>query len=148
MKKVVVYVIIVLLAFSLSAYSKNTRTNEMNLEDISFKTADETFKAYKKALLESDSTMIYALTPNSNPETNAQEIWDTIEISKVTLIKKDIRENNACYSLELDISDGGSSAFETGVFPRWLYLIKGENGWYVDGLMTSGEPDENWWNKQ
>ena len=92
--------------------------------------------------------MIYALTPNSTPETNAQEIWDTIEISKITLIKKDIRENNACYSLELDIVDGGSSAFEAGVFPRWLYLIKGENGWYVDGLMTSGEPDENWWNKK
>lgn len=73
------------------------------------------------------------------------------KINSVKVIGEDVRENKACYELELDIKDGGNSAFEIGVFPRWLWLAKGEQGWYMEGLMTGGAPDAKWWlseNKQ
>ncbi|MDD2586126.1 MAG: M56 family metallopeptidase [Syntrophomonadaceae bacterium] len=106
---------------------------------------DAVYAMYKKALLESDCEIIIALTPSAKPQPYDQEIWDTVKISEVKLLKKDIRKNKACYSLELNIADGGKSAFETGIFPRWLWMSKNENGWSVEGLMTGGEPPKDWW---
>ncbi|AKL95254.1 peptidase M56, BlaR1 [Clostridium aceticum] len=108
-------------------------------------TAKQAMEVYRKALLESDYLTILSLVHTANFDPIGQEIWDTIKINSVKVVSEDIRENKACYELELDIKDGGNSAFEIGIFPRWLWLVKGELGWYVEGLMTSGEPDASWW---
>lgn len=110
--------------------------------------AKAAMEIYKKALLDSDYLSQLSLTHAAPFDPEGQEIWDTIKINDVKVIKEDVRENKACYWLELDIVDGGNSAFETGVFPRWLWLAKGEQGWYVEGLMTSGPPMANWWNSE
>lgn len=103
---------------------------------------------YIKALCESDYLTLLSLTHDAPFDPEGQEIWDTVKINDVKVIKEDVRENKACYWLELDIEDGGNSAFETGVFPRWLWLVKGDKGWYVEGLMTSGPPIANWWTSE
>lgn len=108
-------------------------------------TAKQAMEVYIKALHESDYLTLLSLVHAEPFDPSGQEIWDTIKINNVEVIGEDVRENKACYELELDIKDGGNSAFETGVFPRWLWLGKGEHGWYVEGLMTSGAPDANWW---
>jgi beta-lactamase regulating signal transducer with metallopeptidase domain len=110
-------------------------------------TAAEAFAAYKKALLESDYRAILALTPSAKLDPYGQIIWDTVSISKVSVVSQDIRRNKACYELELTIKDGGSSAFESGISPRWLWLAKDELGWYAEGLMTGGAPDTEWWDQ-
>lgn len=110
--------------------------------------AEEAMQAYSKALLTSDYSIILALTPSAKLEPVGQQVWNTIKISDVKGISSDVREQKACYELELTIEDGGNSAFEKGVFPRWLWLMKGEQGWYAVGLMTSGEPDQSWWNSK
>ncbi|SHK80085.1 M56 family metallopeptidase [Desulforamulus aeronauticus] len=113
--------------------------------------AKQAMEIYIKALRESDYLTQLSLAHAEPFDPKGQEIWDTIKINHVKVIKEDVRENKACYWLELDIKDGGNSAFEKGVFPRWLWLVKGEQGWYVEGLMTSGPPIANWWlsgNKQ
>lgn len=109
-------------------------------------TADEAMYAYTKALLSSNYSTILALTPSFELEPYGQLIWDTIKITDVKVVREDVRDRKACYELELTIADGGNSAFETGTSPRWLWLAKGEKGWYAEGLMTGGPPDENWWN--
>lgn len=113
--------------------------------------AKQAMEIYIKALLESDYLTQLSLAHAESFDPKGQEIWDTVKINDVKVIKEDVRENKACYWLELDIKEGGNSAFETGVFPRWLWLVKGEQGWYVEGLMTGGPPIANWWlseNKQ
>lgn len=114
-------------------------------------TAQQAREVYTKALLESDYLTLLSLAHAEPFDPKGQEIWDTIKINSVKVIGENVRENKAYYHLELDIKDGGNSAFEIGVFPRWLWLVKGEQGWYVEGLMTGGAPDANWWlseNKQ
>ncbi|AOY77026.1 M56 family metallopeptidase [Clostridium formicaceticum] len=113
-------------------------------------TARGAMETYTEALLESDYPVLLSLVHTENFDPIGQDIWDTVKIDSVKVINEDVRENKACYGLELDIKDGGSSAFEAGVFPRWLWLVKGEgeSGWYVEGLMTSGEPDASWWGFQ
>ncbi|MEG6523317.1 M56 family metallopeptidase [Desulfotomaculum sp. 1211_IL3151] len=106
--------------------------------------AKQTMEIYRKALLESDYLTQLSLTHAEAFDPQGQEIWDTIKIKDVKVLKEDVHENKACYWLELDIKDSGNSAFETGIFPRWLWLVKGEQGWYVEGLMTSGPPPTNW----
>ena len=100
---------------------------------------------YTEALLNSDYLTILSLTHDAAFDPEGQEVWDTVNINDVKVIKADVRENKACYWLELNIKDGGYSAFETGVSPRWLWLVKGEHGWYAEGLMTGGPPMEDWW---
>jgi hypothetical protein len=108
-------------------------------------TAAEAMKVYRKALLESDYLTILSLTHSAELEPVGQQIWDTIKISDVRVVGQDVRDYNACYELELTIEDGGNSSFEKGVSPRWLWLVKGDQGWYVEGLMTGGSPDQDWW---
>lgn len=74
-----------------------------------------------------------------------QEIWNTVNISGVTIVHKDIREEKACYELNLQIADPGASAFQKGENPRWLYLAKLDEGWVVEGLMSGGAPSDAWW---
>jgi hypothetical protein len=109
-------------------------------------TADEAMRAYTKALLESDYRTILALTPSAKLDPRGQLIWDTIKISGVKVVDSDVRDSKACYELELNVTNGGDSAFETGTSPRWLWLVKGPQGWYAEGLMTGGSPDADWWN--
>ncbi len=108
--------------------------------------AERAMEVYIEALLESDYLKLLSLTHTEPFDSNGQEIWDSIKINDVKVISEDVRENKGYYELELDIEDGGSSAFEKGIFPHWLWIVKGERGWYVEGLMTSGSPDANWWN--
>lgn len=107
--------------------------------------AKQAMEIYIKALLESDYLTQLSLAHAQPFDPKGQEIWDTVKMNDVKVINEDVRENKACYWLELDIKDGGNSAFEAGVFPRWLWLVKGEQGWYVEGLMTGGPPMANWW---
>lgn len=107
----------------------------------------QAMEAYTQALLESDYLTLLSLEHQQPFDPAGQEIWDTIKITNVKVMSSEIRENRACFELELEIADGGISAFEQGVFPRWLWLVKDEHGWYVEGLMTGGAPDEAWWNK-
>lgn len=109
-------------------------------------TAEAAMQVYSNALLTSDYSSILSLTHSEKFDPNGQQICRTVKISDVKVINKDVRDRKACYELELTIDDGGSSAFEKGTFPRWLWLVKGEQGWYVEGLMTSGAPDSGWWN--
>lgn len=112
-------------------------------------TADEAMHAYSKALLESDYLTILALTPSSKLDPRGQLIWDTVKISDVNVTGSDVlHDQKACFQLELTIKDGGDSAFEKGVSPRWLWLVKGPQGWYAEGLMTGGPPDADWWNAE
>ncbi len=113
--------------------------------------AESVAAAYITAMLESDYSTIASLTPSiaARGEEDlafGMEIWNTIDISNVIVESEEIRETRACYELQVTVADPGNSAFEEGVTLRWLYLIRGENGWYVEGLMTSGSPDEDWWN--
>jgi len=108
-------------------------------------TADGAMQTYTQALLTSDYSTMLSLTPSASLEPNGQQIWDTVTISDVEVVTMDVRDQKACYGLELSIEDGGNSAFEKGVFPRWLWLVKGDLGWYVEGLMTGGVPDSGWW---
>lgn len=116
-----------------------------------YPTAESAAQAYITALLESDAAVISELTPSMGKSEAQKEfdkkIWKTIDISHVVIESEDIRETRACYALTLTVQDAGESAFEPGKSPRWLYLVKGENGWYAEGLMTSGSPDEDWWNR-
>ncbi len=109
-------------------------------------TAEEAMQAYTKALLTSDYSTMLSLTPSMELEGSGQQIWNTVTISDVKVVNMDVRDQKACYELELTIEDGGGSAFEKGIFPRWLWLVKGEQGWYAEGLMTGGAPDSDWWN--
>lgn len=108
-------------------------------------TARQAMEVYIEALLASDYRALLSLEHAAPFNPNGQDVWNTVEIGDVRVISEDVREHKACYELELDIRDGGDSAFETGVFPRWLWLVKGEHGWYVEGLMTGGAPEEDWW---
>ncbi len=107
--------------------------------------ARQAMEVYTKALRESDYNTIMSLTHAQAFDPKGKDIWDTIKISSVKVINEDVRDNKACYELELDIKDGGDSAFEQGIFPRWLWLVKDKNGWYAEGLMTSGPPEASWW---
>ena len=110
-------------------------------------TAEQAMIAYQKALLSSDYSTMISLTPSTPFDPNGQLIWDTVKISDVKVVNEyeDVRVQKACYELELNIKDPGDSAFEKGIFPRWLWLVKNDQGWYVEGLMTSGAPDDSWW---
>lgn len=79
------------------------------------------------------------------------------ELGNVTVIDSNEKLNvkypdisKAYYELEIDVADPGNSSFEKGKNTRWLYLSSGKKGdvthWTVEGLMTSGPPDESWWN--
>lgn len=107
--------------------------------------AKQAMEIYIKAIRENDYLTQLSLAHAESFDPKGQEIWDSVKINNVKVIKEDVRENKACYWLELDIKDGGNSAFETGVVPRWLWLAKGEQGWYVEGMMTTGPPIGNWW---
>lgn len=109
--------------------------------------AKEALEVYRNALLESDYRTILSLTPSATLDPYGQIIWDTIKIREVRVITQDVRQNKACYELELTIDEGGNSAFETGSSPRWLWLSKDALGWYVEGLMTGGAPDADWWSQ-
>ncbi|QOX64983.1 M56 family metallopeptidase [Anoxybacterium hadale] len=109
--------------------------------------AEQALEVYRGALMESNYLTILSITPSAPLDPYGQIIWDTIKISKVRVITQDVRQNKACYELELTIDEGGSSAFETGSSPRWLWLSKDALGWYVEGLMTGGAPDADWWSQ-
>lgn len=108
-------------------------------------TAKEAMEVYRKALLENDYLTILSLTHSAKLEPAGQLVWDTIKIGTVSVTGQDVRDYKACYHLELEILDGGNSSFEKGVSPRWLWLVKGDQGWYAEGLMTGGAPGEDWW---
>jgi hypothetical protein len=109
--------------------------------------AEEALEVYLNALMESDYRTILSITPSATLDPYGQIIWDTIKISEVRVVTQDVRQNKASYELELMIDEGGSSAFETGSSPRWLWLSKDALGWYVEGLMTGGAPDADWWSQ-
>lgn len=115
-----------------------------------YATAESAAQAYITALLESDADTIAELTPSQDRSEEqlafSRKIWKTIDIGNVMIESEDVRESRACYALTLTVQNAGDSAFEAGESPRWLYLVKGENGWYAEGLMTSESPDEDWWN--
>lgn len=111
-------------------------------------TAEQAMKVYTQALLDSDYSTILSLTHSSQFDPNGQQIWDTVKIKGVKIVNKDVRDHKACYELELNIADGGSSAFERGNFPRWLWLVKDSQGWYAEGLMTGGAPEQSWWEEE
>lgn len=108
--------------------------------------AKSAMQVYTKALLESDYSTILSLTHSAKLDPYGQLIWDTVKISDVKVVSEDVRDGKACYELALTVEDGGTSAFEKGVSPRWLWLVKGAHGWYAEGLMTGGVPDSDWWN--
>ncbi|MEN3004875.1 M56 family metallopeptidase [Dehalobacterium formicoaceticum] len=108
-------------------------------------TALQAAQDYIKALKESNYLSILSWSHDHPFDPMGQEIWDTVKIRDVKIIQEDVRENKACFWLEMDIEEGGTSAFEKGVSPRWLWLVKGEHGWYVEGLMTGGPPTDNWY---
>jgi len=110
--------------------------------------AKRAMEVYVEGLLESDYLKLLSLAHEAPFDPAGQDIWDTIKIIDVKVIREDIRENKACYELQLDIEDGGNSAFEKGISTRWLWLVKGEHGWYVEGFMTGGAPDASWWNSE
>jgi hypothetical protein len=110
--------------------------------------AKRAMEVYVEGLLESDYLKLLSLAHEAPFDPAGQDIWDTIKIIDVKVIREDIRENKACYELQLDIEDGGNSAFEKGISTRWLWLVKGEHGWYVEGFMAGGAPDASWWNSE
>ncbi len=108
-------------------------------------TAEDAMQVYSKALLESDYLSILSLTHSAKLEPTGQLVWDTVRIGDVRVTGQDVRDYNACYELELTVKNAGNSSFENGVSPRWLWLTRGDQGWYAEGLMTGGAPDEDWW---
>jgi Antirepressor regulating drug resistance, predicted signal transduction N-terminal membrane component len=105
--------------------------------------AKEAMEAYRKALLESDYGMLLAMTPSQKLDPYGQLIWNTIKISDVKVTAEDVQHGRASYKLELTVQDPGNSAFEKGVWPRWLQLAKDSQGWYVEGL-TTDSPGGDW----
>ncbi|MEG2018421.1 MAG: hypothetical protein RR128_08190, partial [Clostridium sp.] len=119
-----------------------------------YSTADELCNDYIQAMLDSNYYFIGIHTVNPTTTSTSldvgQKIWDTIKIEEVKIIKSKVRDSKAFYELEINVTDPGTSAFGEGKNPRWLYLASVKKGdvihWYVEGLMSGGEPDENWWN--
>lgn len=103
-------------------------------------TAKAAMEVYKKALLESDYPTILSLEHNTPFDENGEDIWHSIKIGDVRVISETIKSNSAVYKLELNIQNSGNSAFEKGVFPRWLLLEKDKTGWFATGLVSS-EPE-------
>lgn len=136
---------------SYQAYAQSETAQDNSAGQYYFTTTTkEAVEFYIKALIESNYNAIHAISYGSDYQTDGQEIFDTIKIESIKLLhgESETRGNKAYYALELNIADGGNSAFEAGIFPRWLYLKKGEQGWYAEGLMTDGAPDEDWWNSE
>lgn len=113
-------------------------------------TAEAQMLKYSRALENSECNWIYALASESGTYEDfksSEEIWDTVIIKEVTVVSEDVRAHKACYELRIDVENAGSSAFDEGLNVRSLWLECGDEGWYVYGLMTSGAPDEKWWNE-
>ncbi|GEM_PF-2115928 len=121
---------------------------------VSYSTADELCNSYIQAMLESNYSFIYAYTMNASKKSTSidegQKIWDTTKVEDVKIIKSDVRDSKAFYELEINVTDPGASAFGEGKNQRWLYIASGKKGdvihWYVESLVSDGEPDANWWN--
>ena len=110
-----------------------------------YETAAAAADAYIKALQQRDYASLAQMTWGDVYTWEGQEIWNTVNISRVIIVQTDIREEKACYELKLTVADPGASAFSEGENPRWLWLVKREYGWMVWGLMSSGAPDDAWW---
>lgn len=122
------------------------------LPALPFTSAKDLSKAYIQALKASDALFIFNQTANSGKAATLEEekkIWSTVKIDSVKIIESEIRDNKAYYELEINVSDPGTSSFSKGINTRWLYLSSGAKGglvlWQVEGLMSSGKPDDQWW---
>lgn len=116
-------------------------------------TAEAQMLKYSRALEGSEYNWIYALTGGANDTGDyedykkSEDIWKSVVIKDVEILSADVRAHKACYELQIEVEDAGTSAFDPGMNIRYLWLECAEEGWFVYGLMTSGTPDESWWNE-
>ncbi|MEG1254922.1 M56 family metallopeptidase [Clostridium sp.] len=134
-----------------SSNSQNEGTNEVAL-NTTFATPQEVCDAYIQAMLDSNYSLIGTMTFNSINSISiaeGQKMWDTIKIQDVKIVKSEVRDNKGWYELEFNVTEPGTSDFGKGQTTRWLYIGSGTKNnvvhWYVEGLKSDGEPDENWW---
>ena len=106
--------------------------------------AEDTAGRTIRALAERDYPELCRLARLSvTPE--GQGIWQSVRIAGIRVTGKDVRDDRACYALEIEVADEGDSAFSRGLQPRWLWMVKDRDGWYAAGLMSGGPPDAAWW---
>lgn len=137
--------------YTFDGTSNSTNTNT-NTSPKVFSSAEELYTEYIKALLASDASFIFSNTinaSNSNTLEENQQIMDSIKIASINVIASEVRDNKAYYELEINVSEPGGSAYGKGKNIRWLYLSsaskEGIKHWMVEGLMSSGKPNEQWW---
>ena len=118
-----------------------------------FSSAEEFCTEYIKAILANDASFIYSYTINagkSNTLEEYQQMMDSIKVTSIKVTDSEVRDNKAYYELEILVSEPGDSAYSKGKNIRWLYLSSGTKGgikhWAAEGLMSSGKPNEQWWN--
>ena len=80
-----------------------------------------------------------------------ERAWENLEIymSGVS-IKEDEDAGRAVYAVNLVFEDSGILDFpESGIenvsVERFLYLVRREDGWYVDGPLHNNLPTDSWW---
>ena len=130
----------------------NNNNLTLNTNPMEFFSAEDLCNEYTKALLGNDASFIFSNTinaANSNTLEENQQIMDSIKIASINVIASEVRDNKAYYELEINVSEPGGSAYGKGKNIRWLYLSSASKGgikhWMVEGLMSSGKPNEQWW---
>lgn len=80
-----------------------------------------------------------------------EKAWDSIEVYESGIgIKEDEDNGRAVFTSSLAFEDSGILDFPGSgggevTVERFLYLIKREDGWYVDGPLHNNLPPANWW---
>lgn len=125
-------------------------SSDINVIFMQSKDPETLLKKYRQGLLNDAYTTMLLLTNDVNFD--AEELArNTIKVSRVEVINKEVKENKACYKLEIDI-DNADKSVDTETYTRWLYMKNSDSNdqadanWQLAGLLD-GAPSQKWWNK-
>lgn len=98
------------------------------------------------------SPYVISLLSNASLDAETYDAWRTVEVYvSGREIMVDEEGGRALFQLNLVFEDSGvlglperRDGYEASV-ERFLYLKKGEDGWYVDGLLHNDLPPAKWW---
>lgn len=102
-------------------------------------------QSYTKAMLAGDYLQLVMDSVGERFNSEGLKVWSVIKITDINITKEDIREYKAFYQLEINLDYAGQTQLKVGKNTLWLYLLKTNKGWVVEGL-KSNHPNEHWWN--
>ncbi len=97
------------------------------------------------------SPYMVSLLKGESLEQETERAWENLEIYMSGIsIKEDEEAGRAVYAVNLVFEDSGVLDFpESGIenvsVERFLYLVRREDGWYVDGPLHNNLPTDSWW---